>query len=138
MQAVINEGLRMVPPVITGFPKRVPPGGDYICGRFVPGGVDIFTNCGEILRDRAVFGEAADVFRPERFLTCKPEQKLVMLKSVDLIFGHGRFKCSGQLFAWMELNKIFVEVRAHPHFLRRSPKTCAIQPMPMPMRGASG
>lgn len=28
LQAVISEGMRVVPPVINGFSKKVPPGGD--------------------------------------------------------------------------------------------------------------
>lgn len=28
LQAVISEGMRIVPPVINGFAKKVPPGGD--------------------------------------------------------------------------------------------------------------
>ncbi|KAF5694892.1 cytochrome P450 monooxygenase [Fusarium globosum] len=34
--AVINESLRIFPPVPTSFPKRTRPGGDTICGQYVP------------------------------------------------------------------------------------------------------
>jgi cytochrome P450 len=102
----------MVPPVVTGFPKRVPPGGDTICGRFVPGGTDLFMNAAETLRDRAVFGDDTDIFRPERFRTGSPEQRAMMFKVVDLGFGYGRFICPGKVLAWMEFNKVLVEVRA--------------------------
>jgi cytochrome P450 len=37
--AVLNEGLRMYPPVPYGFPRMVEGKGDFICGRWVPGGV---------------------------------------------------------------------------------------------------
>ena len=36
MIAVINEGLRMYPPIPTGFPRVVPKGGDFISGHWVP------------------------------------------------------------------------------------------------------
>lgn len=40
LNAVINEGLRLDPPVAIGAPPRVvPQGGDTICGRFVPADV---------------------------------------------------------------------------------------------------
>lgn len=39
LNAVINEGLRLDPPVVIGIPRVVPHGGDIICGRWVPGGV---------------------------------------------------------------------------------------------------
>lgn len=37
--AVLNEGLRMYPPVPFGFPRMVEGKGDFVCGRWVPGGV---------------------------------------------------------------------------------------------------
>ncbi|KAK7752820.1 hypothetical protein SLS62_005162 [Diatrype stigma] len=78
LQAVLNEGLRLTPPAIGGFPKRVPPEGDTICGRFVPGGTDIFFNTWLMLRNKEVFGEDADVFRPERFLECDKRLKSLL------------------------------------------------------------
>lgn len=59
-----------------------------------------------------VFGADAEVFRPERFLECDDKQKTYMLRTIDLIFGHGRWLCLGKPLAVMELNKIFVEVRS--------------------------
>ena len=102
----------MVPPAITGFAKRVPPQGDTLCGQFVPGGTDIFVNVCAMLRDTSVFGDDADVFRPERFLDCSPEERARLTKQVDLVFGHGRWMCPGKTLAWIELNKVFVEVCA--------------------------
>ncbi|KAJ8120003.1 hypothetical protein ONZ43_g3176 [Nemania bipapillata] len=110
LQAVINEGLRMVPPAITGFPKKVPVGGDTLCGKFVPAGTDIFVNLWSMLRNKEVFGHDADIFRPERFLECNEEKKSELLRNIDLAFGHGRWQCPGKTLAWLELNKIFVEI----------------------------
>ena len=39
LNAVIEEGLRMAPPVATGAPRVVPEGGDFVCGHWLPGGV---------------------------------------------------------------------------------------------------
>jgi len=39
LNAVINEGMRIDPPTVIGIPRVVPPGGDTICGKWVPGGV---------------------------------------------------------------------------------------------------
>ncbi|KAI0855675.1 cytochrome P450 [Xylaria cubensis] len=110
LQAVINEGLRMVPPAITGFPKKVPAGGDMICGKFVPEGTDIFVNLWSMLRNKEVFGDDTEVFRPERFLECTEDERSELMKSVDLAFGHGRWQCPGKTLAGLELNKIFVEI----------------------------
>ncbi|KAH8892948.1 cytochrome P450 [Thozetella sp. PMI_491] len=110
LQAVILEGMRMVPPVITGFSKRVPPGGDTIGGTFAPGGTDILINMCAMLRDKRVFGSDADLFRPERFLECSEEERAQLARHVDLVFGHGRWMCPGKTLAWIQLNKIFVEL----------------------------
>lgn len=39
LNAVINEGLRLDPAVVIGFPRIVPPKGDVVCEKWVPGGV---------------------------------------------------------------------------------------------------
>jgi cytochrome P450 len=39
LDAIINEGMRLCPPVVIGLPRIVPVGGDVICGQFVPAGV---------------------------------------------------------------------------------------------------
>jgi len=100
----------MVPPAIIAFTKRVPPGGDVICGKAVPGGTEIMHNMCETLRDKEVFGEDADIFRPERFLECNEEKKSQLLRVMALAFGHGRWMCPGKNLAWIQLNKVFVEV----------------------------
>jgi cytochrome P450 len=110
LQAVIYEGFRLLPPGIIGFPKRVPPEGDVICGRFVPGGTDVFINWIDFMRDKDVFGEDADIFRPERFLDCDEQCKSVREKQMDLIFGTGRWMCPGKFLAHMEINKLVVEL----------------------------
>ena len=42
MLAVLNEALRMYPPVPAGGPRKIAPEGDTILGQYVPGGVSIF------------------------------------------------------------------------------------------------
>lgn len=39
MMAVLNEALRIFPPVPIAIPRKAPAGGDTICGRYVPPGV---------------------------------------------------------------------------------------------------
>lgn len=39
LDAVINEGLRLDPPIVIGVPRVVPEGGDSVCGQQIPGGV---------------------------------------------------------------------------------------------------
>lgn len=41
LTAVIEESLRMYPPVASALPRRTQSGGDFICGQFVPEGVSL-------------------------------------------------------------------------------------------------
>lgn len=41
LHAVIQEGMRMCSPTPAGLPRVVPPGGDTVCGHFIPGGVSL-------------------------------------------------------------------------------------------------
>ncbi|KAI3336000.1 cytochrome P450 [Ustulina deusta] len=108
-QAVVREGLRVMVPINFGFAKRVPESGDTICGKFIPGGTDVYPNYHALMRCKEVFGEDADIFRPERFLDSGSDVAY-MSKVVDLAFGGGRWLCLGKLVALLEMNKIFVEL----------------------------
>lgn len=110
LQAVINEGLRIAPPLTGTFPKKVPADGDVICGMAVPEGVEIHTNLLGLMRDQDVFGPDVEIFRPERFINCDEATRMRRLKVVDLSFGYGRWQCLGKVLAWTEMNKIFVEL----------------------------
>jgi cytochrome P450 len=41
LQAVIQETLRLAPPITNGFPRQVPPEGTMVDGHFLPGGVSL-------------------------------------------------------------------------------------------------
>ncbi len=110
LQAVIREGLRMWPPIAgLGF-KRVPPGGDVINGYFVPEGTEIGQGFLAVGRSKAVWGEDANVFRPERWLTADDLELKRMLAAVDTHFGAGKYSCMGKPIAMMELHKAVFEV----------------------------
>ena len=110
LQAVIKEGLRICPPLVGLMAKEVPPEGDVINGKFIPGGTSI-GYCGfGIFRSKKIWGEDANTFRPERWLEGSPESIKEHESVLDLIFGGGRWQCLGRKVAQMELNKIFVEV----------------------------
>ena len=114
LQAVIYEGLRIWPP-FTGIPfKLVPPEGDTIDGRFVQGGTRIAPNVAAVVRLKSVFGEDADVFRPERWLEADADTAAEMKRVTELVFGYGRWMCPGKHVAFLELNKVIVEVCIPP------------------------
>ncbi|KAM7192308.1 putative cytochrome P450 E-class, group I [Naviculisporaceae sp. PSN 640] len=110
LQAVLYEGIRMMPSIVLGFPKCVPAAGDTICGIRVPEGTEVFQNYRAVMRDQAVFGEDVSIFRPERWIECSEEKKAQMTRHVESVFGFGRWQCLGRTLAWTEMNKVVVEL----------------------------
>ncbi|KAL2192664.1 cytochrome P450 [Corynascus similis CBS 632.67] len=109
LQAVIKEGLRIMPPASGAFFKIVPPEGDTIDGKFIPGGTQIGSNVMAIHRSKKIYGPDAEIYRPERWFEAEGEQLARMNSTVDLIFHYGKFQCPGKGVAWMEFNKLFIE-----------------------------
>lgn len=110
LQAVIKEGLRILPPAGGAFFKEVPPGGDVIDGKFIPGGTQIATSPLAIHHSKKTFGDDAEVYRPERWIEADEERLAKMQSTVDIVFHYGKWQCPGKTVALMEFNKIFVEV----------------------------
>ncbi|KAI1205010.1 cytochrome P450 [Annulohypoxylon truncatum] len=110
LQGVIYEGLRIRPVTTSMIAKEVPREGDTINGKFIPGGMIVGSNFQSLLRSKALFGEDADVFRPERYLELDQKACAEMERNVELSFGYGRWMCAGKPIALMELNKIFFEL----------------------------
>lgn len=104
------ESIRYHPPVAELLSKQVPPQGDTLLGQFVPGGTNIGLNIGGLMRHTPTFGSDGDVFLPERWIDASPERRVAMQRTTELAFGYGRFMCAGKTVAFMELNKIVVEV----------------------------
>lgn len=115
LKAVVREGLRCWPPVTGLMSKLSPPEGDdfAIDGErvFIPGGTNIGWGSWGIQRNKKVFGEDANLFRPERWLHEKNIEKLDrMRKVVDLSFGYGKYHCLGRSVALSELHKVIFEL----------------------------
>lgn len=108
LQAVIKEGLRIWPPAVGLMAKKVPPNGDTVNGMYVPGGTMIGYGGFSVLRNKKIWGEDADVFRPERWLEGENIKELEL--TWEVVFNAGRYQCLGKNVALMELNKVFVEV----------------------------
>ena len=62
------------------------------------------------MRNPNLFGNDTDIFRPERWVDIDPAKRRFMSDTVELVFGYGRWGCSGKPVALMELNKIFIQV----------------------------
>ncbi|KAF9697527.1 hypothetical protein EKO04_004233 [Ascochyta lentis] len=110
LQAVIKEGLRVMPPASGAMFKQVPPSGDVIDGKFLPGGTQIGGSPLGIQYSKDIYGLDADLFRPERWVEASTEKTSEMTSTVDLCFHYGKYQCLGKSVAWMEFNKLFVEL----------------------------
>lgn len=110
LRAVVREGLRLWPPVAgLGF-KLVPPEGDHLSGYFVPGGTQVGQGFHGLGRSKAIWGEDANTFHPERWLLANEEELRRMVAAVDTHFGAGKYSCLGKPIALMELHKAIFEV----------------------------
>ncbi|KAK3389959.1 cytochrome P450 [Podospora didyma] len=123
LQAVIREGTRLFPPATGLAEKVVPKGGDTLHGFYVPKGTQVGQNMWGILRLKNIFGEDADVFRPERWLEADEEQLKAMQNTWALVFGSGKYECLGKTLALMQLNKFFVELLRRFDFAVLNPLT---------------
>ncbi|KAJ0312048.1 hypothetical protein COL516b_001113 [Colletotrichum fioriniae] len=111
LRALIYEGIRIRAPATGLYPKTVPPQGDTVDGKFIPGGTAIGMNAPGLLKSSALFGPDADLFRPERFLEVDDDAaRLGMERDVEMAFGYGRYMCAGKPVAFMELYKAFFEL----------------------------
>lgn len=110
LQACIQEGLRIWPPVTGLQVKLSPPAGDTYNGRFIPGGTNIGYSAWALHHSKEIYGADADIFRPERWIEAQGERLATMTRSAELVFGTGKNGCLGKTIAFLELNKIFAEV----------------------------
>lgn len=79
---MINETLRMHANTGLILERIVPEGGTTIDGHTIPVGTVIGVNAWVIHRNKKVFGEDVDVFRPERWLEADEENLVEMHKNL--------------------------------------------------------
>ncbi|KAK0646784.1 hypothetical protein B0T16DRAFT_329094, partial [Cercophora newfieldiana] len=78
------------------------------------GGTQVGVAMVAMTRGGELWAPDGDVFRPERWIEAaeNDERFKEMCGVVDLVFGYGKYTCLGKGIAWMELNKVLVEVGA--------------------------
>jgi cytochrome P450 len=108
LQATILEGLRMHPAIGGLLPRRVPPGGCVIAGRYIPAGHVVGASAWVINRNTTVFGHDATSFNPHRWLKGNKAE----MQKYFLTFGGASRMCFGKNIAFMEMTKMV------PTFLR--------------------
>lgn len=112
---VVKEALRYHPAVSLTLERIVPEGGLQIGEQYIPNNTIVGMNAWVLHRDKSVFGEDADDFRPERWEVSDngvANEQLKRMEKSFFAFGHGARTCIGKNISLMEMGK-FV-----PQFLR--------------------
>ncbi|KAL2865600.1 cytochrome P450 [Aspergillus lucknowensis] len=113
LDTVIGESMRLNPGIAMVF-ERVAPDGGYTLpdGRYIPAGTKVGINPSVTNRDYTVFGQDADIFRPDRWLRQESEaaeeyqeRHRRMNDTCNFVFGGGRI-CMGRYLAMLEIKKL--------------------------------
>ena len=103
LHAVLYESMRLFPANGLPLARVSPPEGLEIDGHFFPPGTQVTVYSWSLHRNKDIFGEDAEQFRPERWLEEKKSQEL---HRYFFSFGCGARSCLGRHLAWMEMLKI--------------------------------
>jgi len=118
LEAVINEALRIHSTSAIGLPRLVPEGGLTIDGKYFPADTVLSVPSYTIHRDKGVWGEDADVFRPERWF----EGDQVAIQKTFNPFSYGPRGCVGRNLATMELQIIISSILRRYEFVLEHPE----------------
>lgn len=129
LDACIKEAFRMHPAAGLPLERIVPGAGVEIAGRFVPAGTIVGCSAWLIHMDKGVFGDDADVYRPERWLRdeelvrtesgCDAETRRIKeMNGTMFQFGMGSRTCIGKNISLLEIYKLV------PSMLRRFEVRC--------------
>lgn len=114
LNAVVREALRCHPGVAMLLERYVPEGGlNLPDSRHVPAGCVVGMNPYVVGRNKSVWGEDADVFRPERWLRDEKletedefQDRLRLMNNADLSFGGGSRLCIGKHLGLVQVYKV--------------------------------
>jgi cytochrome P450 len=108
LDACIKEALRLHPAVGLPLERVVPPGGMEISGRHFEGGTIVGISAWIVQRDKGVYGEDADSWRPERWL--EDEERRKRMDRASLAFGAGGRTCIGKNISLLEMYKVIPQI----------------------------
>ncbi|KAL8798623.1 MAG: hypothetical protein Q9182_006517 [Xanthomendoza sp. 2 TL-2023] len=103
LNAILDETLRLFPPIPSHLWRKVPKGGSEICGRFVPENVTVGL-CPYAVQRREDYFPNADRFQPERWMD-KQARSNNNVKAFNP-FSLGSRNCIGQSLAYAEMRLI--------------------------------
>ena len=112
LDACVKEAGRLHPALGLPLERIAPPEGAEICGQRIKGGTIVGINAWVAHRDRSTFGNDADEWRPERWLSDE-ERESKRMEGRLLTFGAGTRACIGKHISFLEIYKVV------PTLLRR-------------------
>ncbi|KAK0614865.1 cytochrome P450 monooxygenase [Bombardia bombarda] len=105
--AVLTEALRCFPPVVAGFGRVVPQGGEFISGHFIPEGTVVSVSHYAAYHSERNF-KNADLFVPERWMG--DEEYANDNRNACQPFSFGPRSCLGRNLAYAEMRLIVAKV----------------------------
>ncbi|KXX75061.1 Pisatin demethylase [Madurella mycetomatis] len=102
LQACTKESLRLFGPLGTGLPRVAATGGTKLGDRVFPQGTGLSIHPYTMMRDKNIWGDDANAFRPERWLN----EDSAELDKFYMPFGLGYGTCPGINLAKIELSKL--------------------------------
>jgi cytochrome P450 len=102
LQACLKEAMRVRPAVGVNITRLVPPEGAELDGHFFPGGTRVAVNGWVLHRDRPMFGQDADEFRPERWT--EDEERARRMERYMFQVRYDAERCSTLSFADLVTN----------------------------------
>lgn len=112
LQACIAESMRLTPVIGISLPRTVPSEGFDIGGYHSSAGDVVGMNPWIVHRDKELFGEDAETFRPERYTEATESHRHAM-EAMSLSFGGPSRSCPGRYLAWLVLNKTVAAIFQH-------------------------
>lgn len=97
LRAVLDESLRMYPPISHGLTRETPAEGSEIAGEFIPGGTTVSVSSFIAHRDPVMFPEP-EKYNPERWLGEAGKE----LGPYFIAFSAGARGCIGRNIAYLE------------------------------------
>ncbi|KAL5498955.1 hypothetical protein ACEPAH_1473 [Sanghuangporus vaninii] len=118
LEAVINEALRIHAPSGIGLPRVAPEGGLTVLGKTFPEGTVLSVPTYSIHRDKEIWGDDVDVYRPERWFERDPR----LTQKAFNPFSFGPRACVGRNLAYLELQIIIASVFRRYEFVLENPE----------------
>ncbi|KAH7171270.1 cytochrome P450 [Dactylonectria macrodidyma] len=120
LQAVMKEAMRVHPAVQWSLPRYVPPSNLQLNSFTIPAGAEVGVNPYVIHRNKLIFGDDADQFRPERWLENKDKARDMDRYMIQ--FGMGSRICLGKNISLMEMAKLLPQLLRNFDFELVDPK----------------